>query len=112
MYLYSQGMGEMISTTDLKQAVGNMPYEVEGLSQEAKFTYVTERRAKIQALEVEWVAWLFQEYGYGLPKEITDRVFNLAWDKEHANGYQEVETDFQELASLARIAYDAGRNSK
>jgi hypothetical protein len=52
-------------------------------------------------LEAEFKADLFDEHGVtGHPK--ANRAFDLAWDRGHSAGYQEVANYFDDLADLLK----------
>jgi len=72
----------------------------------------TERRNPTAEEHAAWHAWLRAEGGTeDLPDELHDKIFDLAWENGHANGYSEVEIHYVEYAELALAAYAAGRSA-
>ena len=51
------------------------------------------------------------EFGYELPDNVEALVFTMAWSQGHASGYSEVGYHYDDLADLARVAYQAGKNA-
>lgn len=43
-----------------------------------------------------------------LPQRLRDKMFEMAWSKGHANGYDEVSFEYTDLAGVALAAFAAG----
>ncbi len=52
---------------------------------------------------------LKDEHLPSVPKSVTAKVFNKAWDDGHANGEHEVEMHYVEIADIVLEAWEAGR---
>lgn len=55
---------------------------------------------------------LRRKYLPDVPDQIAERVFAKAWEDGHANGAHEVEIQYDEIATIARKAFRAGRIHK
>lgn len=44
-----------------------------------------------------------------MPRSVAEAVFSLAWEHGHPSGWSEVENYYGEFATLANLAFKAGR---
>lgn len=58
-----------------------------------------------RALRDQWQAWLVSEYlPFNTPRKVTEKMFAMAWERGHSEGYRRVENEFEELADLVTLA--------
>lgn len=68
------------------------------------------RRAAALAERENHQIRMFKEYAepFGVPWNVADKVYAMAWENGHSSGYDEVEGLYQDFAELARVAYEQG----
>lgn len=58
-------------------------------------------RSDTRALEARWAAYLADEYDNHFPAELHAKIYALAWDEGHSNGYSAVEDKYSEYVAFA-----------
>ncbi len=97
--------------------IEKMERQAEELTERIKAAKIAKAKAEREA---RWAAQraeqanrsikMFEEYAepFGVPREVAESVYSLAWSHGHASGYSEVENYYQDFAELARKAYEQG----
>ena len=49
------------------------------------------------------------EIDYLLPSRVADAVFGYAWEQGHSYGENEIRYYYEDIAKVAKIAYEEGR---
>lgn len=90
----------MLTTAALTAAVNDMDK-----ASARSFLDSDEYYEELDRLIVQWNEWLVAEHGMAdLPEEVQDKVFALAYENGHVEGYEEVARYYKDFAEVAVLS--------
>lgn len=70
-----------------------------------------EYREAVGRVNAQFQADLAREYLPGMSQVVTDKVFAMAWEDGHSDGYRRVESMYEDLTDLVEVVVKAVRAS-
>ncbi len=88
----------MLTTVELREAANELVYP------SARDADLPAQRVayynQLEKLEIRWKEWLHEEYAPKLSTQAAAVLYTKAYQDGHASGYEEIENEYAELASL------------